>query len=233
MNYLSARLPRALAVWSALNFLVRPAISAPDTGHPVQSGKLDTYQQALRNAVPPDSDYYTLSVPPEARNAFMALVAAGKEGWDRIFALEFDVYTGGDYARYIDSLWNASDLPEGLVDRFQRAEFLEEEKRAQNETWALLYAQACERSNNIHAERHVSGVERMQKRIDELEHPETAAEPQLIAVAFLRVKLVERNDFPGHKFPWNGTAEEQAIAMKAILRWWTQHLKELDQYGDQ
>jgi hypothetical protein len=183
---------------------------------------LTVYAQALsRTQGPP------LHSTEEAVDGFRKLVAAGEEGWQLLFDLEFNTSSRGDVTRFISSLWDGSGIPQDLLKRFLEAEGLEKAKRAKNETWALLYADAHARCINSRAIRHISYFEQLQREFRALTHPDLQR-PLLLTVASLRVDFADKEDFPGHVFPWNGTKKQKGASIKQMLNWWQVHSREFE-----
>jgi len=199
--------------------LLAPTHGAPEAKAAVDAQKLDEWTEAITEK----------SQQSDPHDAYKKLVAAGTEGWRRIFQVEFDVSEAGDLARHTGSLWGyveSDGITDKIADGFFRAERAELERRTRNETWALLYAAAYERSKNWRVDRRKTKTDRLQEHVNHLKNPDKATEPLLATVAFLRVNLVDRNDFPGHTFPWHGTAREKTAAVRAIEQWWTRHREE-------
>ena len=155
---------------------------------------------------------------PEQYDAFRYLVEQGPEGWRLLFQAQCDTNFAGDAARKIDSFWETSGLSEELLDKFHQTQGEQIAKRASNETWAILYAAAYERT--AHRARHVTQFERIDGQFEsvriQLQRPSEA----LMAVAYLRVMLVEAKSFPGHNFPWTAPTGEQKKALEELLGWW-------------
>lgn len=158
---------------------------------------------------------------PAQYDAFRNLVNEGPDGWAILFLALCDINETGNTTRCIDSFFENSGIPQDVLDRFQRARNAELAKRAANESWALLYAQAYTRS--LYPIRGDTNVRRLDRRFDaigkQIEHPEKA----LLDVAFVRVMLVDDADFPGHRFPWAGTEAQQTAAIHKLLDWWESH----------
>lgn len=164
------------------------------------------------------------SASAEQYDAYRRLVSLELEGWEKLLSVLCDTRRRGDAARKIDSLWESSLIPGDVVDRFETAKRAEIARRSSNESWALLYAGAYIRTA------HRTRWEGVQERLDpafssigkHLDRPADA----LIGVAFLRVQLLERQDFPGHRFPWNEKSDKQKVALQGLLEWWKKHRDE-------
>jgi hypothetical protein len=190
---------------------------------------------SLATAKEPLGEAYSVLIQPlsdarsassEAYDAFRKLVLAGEDGWKLIFDAQFTLGELGDTTRNISSLWETSGIPDGLLKKFDQAERKELLSRSQNETWALLYA------HDYEASRHPKSTSRGRTYFEYLAeyigHLAASKDSLLMDVAFLRVNLASEPDFPGHAFPWNGSAEQKSKAVQAILDWWKIHGKELD-----
>jgi hypothetical protein len=155
-------------------------------------------------------------------DAFRELVRQGPEGWESLFRIQLRSDFLGDAARRIDSFWELRDIPLEHFERFQAAQGAEIARHSVNETWALLYASAYERTA-----KRPGRLEDYQKKLDRhFSRLETSAgEPAkaLLEVAFLRIHLVDNNEFPGHRFPWTEKPEKQKAALQGLLDWWKKH----------
>jgi hypothetical protein len=188
--------------------------------------------------------------------------AGEDSSWRVLFEALFDVTEKGDAARRIYSAGNAHDrtsfiqilflfdswghagtprplsaiaISAGQLKRLQRAVRAETAKRAKDEAWALQYATACERSGADKAVKgrgELSRAEVLDGLFDDLAAPAEVPEPLLLSVAFLRIHLADRPDFPGHSFPWNGTARQQREAVKGVLTWWEEHRSDFHEEGE-
>jgi hypothetical protein len=159
-------------------------------------------------------------------DAFRELVRQGPEGWESLFRIQFRSDSLGDAARRIDSFWELRDIPRDHVERFTAAQDAEIARHAVNETWALLYAGAYVRTS-YRPRRFDEYQEKLDRHFSRLE--KSAGEPAkaLIEVAFLRIHLVDNNDFPGHRFPWSEKPEKQKAALQRLLDWWKKHRDDL------
>jgi hypothetical protein len=151
-------------------------------------------------------------------DAFRYLVEQGPKGWELLIQAQFETGFRGDAARRIHSFCETSTIPKDLVDGYERAQRAELLKRVPNETWALLYAGACERVE-FHARVDTYFV-RLNGLFESLQkHPDQSTEA-LINVAFLRVMLVATPAFPGHRFPWTAPAAQRKQAVRQLIDWW-------------
>lgn len=161
-------------------------------------------------------------VPSEVQyESFRELVKQGPGGWEILFRAQCRIDSSGDVARKIDSLWESSGIPSDDLERFHGAQRAEIARRATNESWALLYAGAYVRTS-YHA-RGESDQDRLDRHFSRIEKSLDVPAEALIEVAFLRVRLVEVKEFPGHCFPWSETSGKQRDALQALLAWWDQH----------
>jgi hypothetical protein len=156
-------------------------------------------------------------------NAFRELIKQGPDGWETLFDIQFRIDPSGDVARRIDSFLEVSNIPQDQVERFSAAQDAEIVRRSVNESWALLYASAYVDTIHPRKLRRVTDQERLDGYFSNI--GESLGEPAkaLIQVAFLRVLLVEVNDFPGHRFPWSEKPEKQRAALQGLLDWWKKH----------
>ncbi len=188
----------------------------------VASHKLAQYERALR-----DLSVWPIYGSERAIQAFEGLVCAGPEGWARLFKIQFDVNTSGDLTRRINSLWGIpSEMSDDMIEKFFKAQRAELAKRSQNETWALLYAAADLRCQHINIDRRLNKMEKLQNLINNLHLPTAESDPILMTVAYLRVGLAHRNDFPAHSFPWRADQHKKAAAIRQIHAWWQKHQEE-------
>jgi hypothetical protein len=165
-------------------------------------------------------DGFGTSPSPAQFEAFRTLVQQGAKGWAVLIDTEFELGSSGATTRRIHSFWETGGVPESLITGYENAWEKELLKRVTNETWALLYARDCEESE-FHA-RSESELDRLDAEFDAIKKSANPADA-LIHVASLRVILVATADFPGHRFPWHGTAEQQKDARQDLLKWWSSH----------
>jgi hypothetical protein len=157
-------------------------------------------------------------------DAFRYLIKQGPKGWDLLVEAQFETGFLGDAARRIDSYWETSDIPADLLVGYERAQHAELTKRITNETWALLYAGACERvAFHARGDTYFIQLNRLFESIRKHLNQPTEA---LIDVAFVRVMLVSTPSFPGHRFPWTASAEKQKQALDQLISWWREHQNE-------
>lgn len=184
---------------------------------------------AAENSMTPDEAVAKLmkpllegSIAPEEQyDAYKELVRQGPDGWERLFRVLCDTTGSGDAARKIDCLWESSDMSQELVERFLAANQAEKARRASNESWALLYAGAYIRTeyrargetDQARLDRHFAAIGKYLQRPEEV----------LIQIAFLRARLVGKQDFPGHRFPWADEGGKQKAALQELLEWWKKH----------
>ena len=186
---------------------------------------------AIANATEPQAlgDRYNILVrglaqtgpTPEQYDAFLYLVEQGPEGWRFLFQAQCDTGFAGDAVRQIDSFWETSGLSADLLDRFSHAQRAEIAKRASNETWAILYAAAYERT--ARHSRHETRFERLNRHFERVRTLLPRPSEALIQVAFLRAMLVESQSFPGHTFRWTAPPDEQRKEFKELFAWWKAH----------
>jgi len=118
-------------------------------------------------------------------------------------------------------------MPPELIDRFLAAKQDEIARRASNESWALLYAGAYARTE--YRARDETELKRLDRHFAAIgKHLDRPAEV-LMEVAFLRVRLLETEGFPGHLFPWAEKPEKQKAALQGLLKWWKEHR---DEFGE-
>jgi hypothetical protein len=172
----------------------------------------DRYDTLVSNAGPtgPSSGQY---------DAFRYLVEQGPKGWELLIQAQFETSFLGDAARRIHSFWETSTIRKDLVDGYERAQHAELLKRVSNETWAILYAGACERVA-FHARTDTYFVRLNDLFGSLLEHSDQPSEA-LIDVAFLRVLLVATPSFP-----WTAPAAQRKQAVRQLIDWWQAHRNE-------
>jgi hypothetical protein len=174
------------------------------------------------------SDYYSILAdgggsPPsgDQYDAFSALLQAKEPGWGLLSDLLLNVDREGDAARRI---WSGplQDTPETgpFAESFEK----ELDRRLKNETWALLYAKADLAS--LRYGRHITEYELIQNDFDSVRE-EAKRGTFGIDILYLRIRLMEYPSFPGHRFPWNGSAREKKQGIREILAWWNSHKKEV------
>jgi hypothetical protein len=157
-------------------------------------------------------------------DAFYFLVASGPDGWRLLLERLADPTGLGDTARKIDSFWGAGGIPAETVDEFIRFRIAELNKRARaNESWALMFAAAYARTE--HHGRRETFVDRVDARFKAVRKSRQHPAQALVEIAFLRVSLVSDEKFPGHRFPWAASADQQKEAITNLLAWWKSNRK--------
>jgi hypothetical protein len=161
--------------------------------------------------------------PRPLNDAYRILVAAGEKGWSHIFRATFDQNPAGNVTRQIGVYWEANGVPPAILRRFSTAMESEEQKRARNETWALIHA-----ANKIEAEarvrrRYEPERDRLARLFSRLAEHTTDPSKALTSVALLRVHFIEDDDFPGHRFPWAAAPEDQKRELKILVDWWNKN----------
>jgi hypothetical protein len=205
----------------------------------VYSGNSSFGVDAAAAAVAPtDSGYSTIAQASDAltvllkngqvetgqHDAFYYLVANGPDGWRLLLERLADPTDRGDTARKIDSFWGATGIPTETVDEFIRFRKAELTKRARaNESWALMFATAYVRTE--HHGRRQTLVDRLDPHFNGLRKSRQYPAQALVEIAFLRVRLVSNEEFPGHRFPWTAPTDQQKKAITQLLAWWSNNRK--------
>jgi hypothetical protein len=68
-------------------------------------------------------------------------------------------------------------------------------------------------------------VDRVDERFEAVRKSRQHPAQALVEIAFLRVRLVSDEKFPGHRFPWAASADQQKEAIMNLLARWKSNRK--------